>query len=474
MNTSQRILATLALAAAACALSTLACRGEPARPRNVLLVVIDTLRADRLGCYGYSRPTSPRLDALAASGTLYERNYSQASWTVPSMISMFTGVSVTQEEQAVPSSIPMLAEVLRRAGLETVAFPANAVLGDGRGFERGFERWDFAPNVDALELAARFESWHSARSPERPWFAWLQFIDPHHPYEPKPAHDRFNGPRPDQGALEPRWRAAQATVAERSRGVAARDLESAVEHMTSISNRYDGEVLACDSGVGRILDALAAKGELDETLVIVVSDHGEMLFEQPLQPYFVQARIDKSGGLPDGVADLFGNGHRSWFYEDLWNTPMILAGPGIPAARRVQSLSANLDVFPTILEALDLRREPWLEGESLFGGAQTTREHVLAHAYSTSAVRDRAGHKLITHPRRIWLLEGEGEDPAEYFDLTRDPLEQHSRAAESPTQVARLRALILDWIARSQRDAITTLTDAQRAALKAMGYIDGQ
>lgn len=474
MRTSHRIVAVAVLGLASVSAWMLACRAEPPRPRNVLLLVIDTLRADRLGCYGYPRPTSPRLDALAASGTLYERNYSQASWTVPSMISMFTGLSVTQEEQAVPSEIPMLAEVLRRAGLETVAFPANAVLGDERGFERGFERWDFAPNVDALELAARFEEWHAARSKDRAWFAWLQFIDPHHPYEPKPDHDRFTGPRPDHAAIEPRWRAAQATLAERSPNVETRALDSAVEHMTSVSNRYDGEVLACDSGVGRILDALSASGELDDTLVIVVSDHGEMLFEQPLQPYFVKARIDKTGGLPEGVADLFGNGHRSWFYEDLWNTPMILAGPGIPAARRVQSLSANLDVFPTILEALDLPREPWLEGESLFGGAQTTREHVLAHAYSTSAIRDRDGHKLITHPRRIFLLEGEGEDPAEYFDLTRDPLEQDGAAERSPAQVARLRALILEWIARSQRDVITTLTDAQRAALKAMGYIDGQ
>lgn len=452
------------------------CTTRVERPRNVLLLVVDTLRADRLGCYGYPRPTSPNIDRLAAGGTLYEHNYSQACWTVPSMISMLSGVSVTKDELAVPTSIPVLAEVLAHHGIETAAFPANAVLGNNRGFERGFSTWSEAPNVDAPELARRFAQWHAQREQAggeaRPWFAWLQFIDPHQPYEPKPEHDLFRGPRPDQERLAARWSAAQAEASQRSPNLAGRTLADATEHMTQLSNLYDGEVLAVDDGVGRVLETLRAAGELDNTLVILVSDHGEMLFEQRVQPYLVKDKIDTTGGLPGGVSDLFGNGHRPWYFENLWNTPMLLSGPGMPRGKRVSSLSANLDVFPTVLEALDLPRGSWLEGESLFGGAQTQRDRVLAYGHLTSAVREKAGLKLITHPRRLFLMEGEGDGPADLYDLEQDAHEDHSLAAQQPEQVTRLRAEILEWKARCDREAVLTSTPEQQEALRAMGYVD--
>jgi len=452
------------------------CGSKPERPRNVLLLVVDTLRSDRLGCYGYPRPTSPNIDELAAGGTLYENNYSQACWTVPSMISMLSGVSVTKDELAVPVSIPVMAEVLARHGLDTAAFPANAVLGHQRGFERGFATWDEAPNVSAPELAQRFAKWHGERAAKgtdsKPWFAWLQFIDPHQPYAPSLEHDRFDGPRPDHELLAARWKAAQQEASDRSPRLPGRKLEEAIAHMTEQSNLYDGEVLAVDDGVGKVLDTLRAAGELEHTLVILVSDHGEMLFEHRVQPYLVQDKLDSAGGLPDGVADLFGNGHRPWYFENLWNTPMILSGPGIPRGARVESLSANLDVYPTVLEALDLPRAPWLEGESLFGGAKTRRERVLAYGHLTSAVRESSGLKLIAHPRKLFLLEGEGDGPEELFDLGSDPCEDHSLAQQRPEDVARLRKEILEWKARCDREAVLTSTPEQQEALRQMGYVD--
>ncbi len=457
------------------------CQRETPRPTNVLLLVVDTLRADRLGCYGYPRPTSPNIDRLAARGTLYEHNYSQASWTVPSMISMLTGVSVTTEEQSIPASIKVLAEALHDRGMETAAFPANDVLGHERGFERGFDTWDFTAetvNADAQTLAQRFAGWHGARQKvdgkRRPWFVWMQFLDPHMPYQPKPAFDVFNGPRPDQKRMEARWRAALADAEQRSPNLAGKNLRESMDMMTHYSNLYDGEVRQADDAIGKIMETLEASGELETTLVIVVSDHGEMLFEHRLEPYFVKSRIDKMGGLPEGVADLFGNGHRSWFYEHLWNTPMIMAGPGMPIGKRVSSLSANLDIYPTVLEALDMKRAGWLEGESLFGGAQTRRERVLAHAYFTSAVREQAGLKLIQHPRNMFLLEGPGEEPVDFFDLAQDPYEEKNSANARPEDVERLRKQIADWIARAKREAMQDMTPAQRESLRQNGYIDAK
>ena len=476
-NLVQRSAGALALFAVLAALLG-GCHSKPKRPLNVLLLVVDTLRSDRLGCYGYPRPTSPNIDKLAAGGTLYENNYSQACWTVPSMISMLSGVSVTKDELAMPSSIPVLAEVLAKHGMETAAFPANEVLGHQRGFERGFQTWSEAPNADALELARRFTDWHQNRAgaaqgqSPRPWFAWMQFIDPHQPYEPKPEHNIFHGPRPDQEHVAARWQAADAEARASSPNLAGLSLDDAIEMMTSKSNLYDGEVLAVDDGVGRVLDCLRAAGELEQTLVILVSDHGEMLFEHRVQPYLVKDKIDTSGGLPEGVANLFGNGHRPWYFENLWNTPMILAGPGVPQGLRVSTLSANLDVYPTVLEALDLARAPWLEGESLFGGAKTQRERVLAYGHFTSAVREKSGLKMIAHPRRLYLLDGEGDGPQDLYDLERDPYEEESIDAKRPQDVVRIRAEIFAWKERCDREAVLTSTPAQQEALRAMGYVD--
>src|SRR5688572_18296046 len=135
---------------------------EPARARNVLLVVADTLRADRLGCYGYGRPTSPAIDALAAEGVLFESCHSQACWTLPSMVSLMAGVPVTKQETMLPE-LPVLAEALRAQGLFTAAFVANAAVGEHRGFERGFDHFGRCFEKRAEAVVESFEAWY------RPW-----------------------------------------------------------------------------------------------------------------------------------------------------------------------------------------------------------------------------------------------------------------------------------------------------------------
>jgi arylsulfatase A-like enzyme len=442
------------------------------RPKNVLLIVVDTLRSNRLGCYGYPRPTSPNIDRFAAGGALYERNYSQACWTLPSMISMMSGRSVVDEIKALPSNLPVLAEAMRTGGFETAGFVANAVLGQASGFSRGYDVYESPGNARAGEIADRFAAWSSSRGRAKPFFAWVQFIDPHHPYEPEAAHDVFHGPRPDQDVLRRRFEAAMPRVAEPPPAPATPAIEASIAQATSESNRYDGEVLAVDEGVGRILAALEASGDLADTLVILAADHGEMLYEHPQQPLIVQVVREEHGKLPEGVLDLFGRGHRPWYFEDLWRTPLILAGPGIPAGVRRTGLSANLDIAATILDAVGLRARSDQEGQSLWGGREPARDRVFAHGHQTSAVVETGGSKLFLHPPRLFLKPKDGPPLLEMHDLSTDPLEDLDVGETRPEERDRLANEIAAWHARSPHFDPSKVSAEQLKTLRNLGYTD--
>lgn len=452
-----------------------------ARPRNVLLLVVDTLRANRLACYGYGRPTSPHIDALARAGTLYRRNYSQACWTLPSMVSLMTGRSVVDEIKHLPAEAPVLGETLAAAGFETAAFVANQGLGRDSGFERGYPTFEVRDNVDALALAESFRAWHAARTEraqsgaeKRPWFAWLQFIDPHEPYEPDPAHDVFHGPRLDQPRLDAALALAREEAQALSPAPPTPSFEKARVRAIADSNRYDGEVLSADAGVGRVLDELRAAGELENTLVILCADHGEMLYEHRQQPIFTQGALKANGHLPAGVLDLFGHGHRPWYYDDLWNTPLLISGPGFPAGAERTTLSANLDLYPTVLEALGLAPRAELEGTSLWGGREADHVRVFAHGHRVSAVVERTGLKLVLEPPAMYLEAAQAPPHATLFDRALDPGEELDLAAARPAERARLEREIEAWRARSPRyDANRTAT-GQIRVLKHLGYIDDE
>jgi arylsulfatase A-like enzyme len=479
--TRARVAVQLALAlCAALAAVLLLVRGwtpvqaGPARPRNVLLIVADTLRADRLGCYGYPRPTSPNIDRLARSGTLYRRNYSQACWTLPSMISLMTGRSVVDELHQLPPQPPVLGEAAREAGCETAAFLTNQGLGPASGFQRGYDVCETLDNERAETLAASFVAWHSERGGERPWFAWVHFIDPHEPYEPDEAHDLFHGPRLDQAHIDEQLRFAQAEAAALSPDPRTQSLEQSIERATSDSNRYDGEVRSVDDGVGSILAELERSGDLADTLVIFCADHGEMLYEQRQQPLITQGALKANGFLPAGVLDLFGHGHRPWYYDPLWNTPLVLSGPGMPVNALRTELSANLDIFPTVLDALGLPQRSELEGTSLWGGREAEHERVFAHGHRTSAVVERGGLKLFLHPAGMFLEPAGSPDKPELHDLVSDPREELDLAQTRKAESERLVREILGWRARAPHYGPARTGEAQLQVLKKLGYVDGE
>ncbi|MFG0319141.1 MAG: sulfatase [Planctomycetota bacterium JB042] len=474
----------LALAAAVAACS------EPAvdRPTNVLLLVVDTLRADRLGVYGSSRPTSPRLDALAARGTLYESAYTQGTWTGPAMLSLMTGLYVSDEEERLPADRPVLAERLREAGLATAAFVGNPVLAHDRGFDRGFDHFD-APirGGRTSTVVERFADWHArwrsaTGASERGFFAWLHATDPHTPYAPPARFRRFDGrPRADEEALRERWSRFESPVAFEPEAARTATLDEAAASIRDQSNLYDAEVLTMDAAVGALIDLLEERGELDRTLIVVASDHGEELYEHLRYPEDLRVWIRQSPtGMGLGIEDLLERAHGSCFHDEVWRVPLILAGPGFPAGARRGGLAANLDLVPTILAALGRPVPPDVHGESLLGGRAPARRQVFGYSRRAAAVVDDRGFKFVDRRRKRELYPDWATGPEDrgtleqLFDLARDPGELVDVRDARPRVAGALEAAIDRWFAETARDVDRRLSDEDRDALRELGYLDGR
>ena len=459
------------------ALSCPACNSEDAatgRPRNVVLFVVDTLRADRLGCYGYERETSPTIDKLAEAGTLFERNYAQGYWTVPSMISMMSGLYVTDDETALTADAPTMCESLQGAGITTAAFVGNRVLTNSRGFERGLDHFEGPdPSGRAQTLVNRFAKWYTVNKQKlargKGFFAWIHAFDPHEPYRPKPEFRVFNGPRPGEAKLRKLWEREAERVLKVDPNGEHPSFEEAVAGIREESNLYDGEVLAVDAGVRRLIEVLRKAGELDRTLIIFAADHGETHCEHADYPQSVAARLKNKGQLDRGVRDLLLAGHRG-FRDDVWRTPLLMVGPGVPAGVRAEHLTANLDLYPTILDIFDVPAPRHLAGQSLWRSDGPSYARVFGHSFDTQAVIADDGFKLIEHSHARLQKKDEGPRPIELFRPTEDPAEVIDFAGSSGETAEKLRALIHAWQAEYKRSFISETSEEARQTLLDLGY----
>jgi len=449
---------------------------DPRRARNVILFVVDTLRADRMSCYGYGRETTPRIDAWAAGGALFRRNYSQGCWTVPSMISMMSGLYVFDEEQKLPAEKPTLAELLQRANIATAGFAGNEVLVNDRGFQRGFDHFD-GHKLDgrASVVVDHFLDWYEGYKKDDGghdgFFAWVHSTDPHSDYTPPEPFQIWSGePRLDEPEMGPIWR-EEIPRAEEHLLPDSPTIGQSLRGMRDMSNNYDGEVRSMDAAFGKMIDRLEADGILDETLIVFASDHGEILFEHPHYPQEIALKIKQTGGFPHAMQDLFAIGHRSWFHQELWNTPLIVAGPGTPAGVVDEKLRANLDIFTTVLAAFGLAKPSWIEGHDLREPESTGHDQVFGYGFETSAVIESTGKKLILHNRDRFLLDEDAPQPTELFDLNADPRERTDRSEMEAAEARRLTEAVRAWRERVKRPFSTEFSSRDEQALRNMGYI---
>ena len=332
-----RLLVVLLVASTACARAR-----PPSGPPNVVLICLDTVRADHLGCYGYGRPT-PTLDALAARSLVFREASATAGWTKPSVPSFLTGTYPSQHgvyegsahdeagevTDLLPSGALTLAEVFRQHGYATGAFVHNAQLRVGNGFEQGFDLYQ-QENMDAREIRWRALDWIDAwlddggkRGADRSFFLYLHFLDAHWPY-----------PAPEEWVT--RFAPAEATA--RFRGKESKALYAAInsgEHALTAEDRaalealYDGALGYLDFELGRFFAGLSLRGLAENTLVCVVADHGEEF----------------------GEHGKVGHGHGLW--ENLLHVPWILFRPG-SAPQRNDTPVSLIDLFPTLVAAAGL------------------------------------------------------------------------------------------------------------------------
>ena len=415
--------------------------GRP--PWHVVLIVIDTLRADHLGIYGYDRGTSPRLDAFARDAFVFERAISNSSWTRPAVASLLTsqtpfehGIHRESRKHTLAEGIPTLQRVLRDRGFRTAAFLTNAHY--KAGLDRDFdELWHGrAPAGEVYdEVLARLDELGEERL-----FLLVHNIDPHDSF----VHREGFSTRPASSTL----RHTSRLLSARRRGFLFEDpviTPLGADELGELRDNYDGEIRYVDHHIGRFLDALAQRGLAEETVVVITADHGEEFFD-----------------------------HGSWWhggtlYRELLHVPLMIRVPGMGAGR-LDEWVAGIDVLPTVAELADARAPPsargrslvpLLRGEPLAPRAILSATGMRRRGVLASVVVD--GHKLIRSP--------EGETIG-VFDLVRDPAERVNLKDDVELERRLVAALSRSRaIAPAERGRPMELDASEREALRALGYL---
>lgn len=436
-----------------------------AGPANVVLVSLDTTRADHLGAYGYGKATSPHVDELAREGVVFEDAIAAHTNTAPSHATLLSGLpprrhGVLRNGYRLAPGVVTLAEILQDGGYATAAFVSGWTLSRHVRLNRGFERYDdrmgrLGRRDAAATLEAALPWLREVAAAGRPFFLFFHLFDPHYPYDP-PAEwgRRFL----DDGRTD------FTTTLERAPGLASEWNMKPAEYAEVVS-RYDGEIAYADHHLGLLLDELAALGVLDESLVILVSDHGETLLER---------------------AWIFDHGGR--VYDEQIRVPFIVRLPfGRHGGARVAGQVTHLDLLPTVLDVLEIRPPAQLPGRSLLpyirgiGQPEPTRL-----AFSQAEPHPRrvpqldapplSKQGLVTAVRTLdrKLIEYPTEDGGyryELFDLAADPGERRDLSAERPGETARWSEVLRMKRSEAGPDAPRQdLPEEVRRGLEALGY----
>jgi arylsulfatase A-like enzyme/thioredoxin-like negative regulator of GroEL len=437
------VVAIAALIAVAGACSSI--RSRPAARPNVLIVTIDTLRADHIGSYGMRTAQTPVIDAIARRGTRFTTAIAHVPLTLPSHASLFTSLTPPRHgvrnnpEFVLPDAVPTLAERFKAAGYDTAAFvsgfPLHRRFGLGRGFDvydDRFPRGDgAAPYTErrAGATAAAVRDWFSRRGgagDAKPFFAWVHFFDPHRPYDaPEPFRSRFSG-RP-----------------------------------------YDGEIAYVDAELGEVLKSTGDESG-NRTILVVTADHGEGLDEH---------------GEPT---------HGLLIYDSTIRVPLVFAGPGIARARIVDSPVALVDVAPTLLDIVGLPALPSVDGRSLRGSVELRRGGPPSPSGETAAhppaAREERGDPIYVesmfgrlccgwaplHGIRdgVWMYIDAPEP--ELYDVASDPTERENVAAAHPEKLAAFqRAVRAAARAAGPAPAAAARTSESAERMASLGYLAG-
>jgi arylsulfatase A-like enzyme len=449
------------LAIALALLPFVGCSRPAPAPRNAIIIVIDALRADHLGCYGYQRPTSPHIDALAAGGTRFANGISTTPWTLPSMATMMTSLYPTVHGAMAPSDVlacmigapnchPVtvlddsrltLAEVLQRNGFATAAFvPGRGYTSQVFGFGQGFETFvDSRPETSAI--VAGFGEWLDRTLPKR-FFAYLHLAEVHAPYTGP--YNRYRADSPDaaeraraqaiaeevrryrefnfdpdyRGSMDGSLDAIAHLGPARLKPIGDRDLA----HLVAL---YDQGISYVDYWIGRLVEELDRRGLLENTVVFLAADHGDELHDH--------------GGFDHGAT----------FYEEMMHIPFILRVPHVGTGRVVDEQVGLIDVMPTLLDLLGIDDAPDVQGRSirplLSGGSLPERTLFGEAAMIPGLVASRTNRWKYIRPSGA---------PPELYDLAADPHEKVNLCTKDRAPCQPFDKQVLAW--RTEMEAAKT------------------
>ena len=425
---------------------------KPSKPRNVILILVDTLRADHLGTYGYPRPTSPNVDAFAAESLKFADARSQASCTFPSANSILTSRYPSAflgqpppSPLGIPESIRSIAEILAERGFRTAAVSASPVVRNtpgrfnpGAGFGRGFETfhedcvWRNAACVNraALPLIQSDDS--------RPFFLYLHYMDPHGPYEPPKNHRRrWALGRPEKKFV----RDGNPNPIGDMLYKGAPDPGATPEDLQYLMDLYDEEIAFFDGQFAELLKAVRDAGRMEDTILVFVSDHGEDFLEH--------------GHIK----------HCRTLFDSSIKTPFFLRLPGVEP-RVLDQPVQNLDVVPTLLDYLGIDTQGLtFEGESLRPLIEGTGE-LDPHQYGMQATLRSAAdgrHKLI---------HDLGKGSFELYDLAGDPKETKDALRGERRTFHRLRQALTAWLRKTEGTGKAEESLEAERRLRALGYLE--
>lgn len=403
--------------------------GSSKKDLNIILITLDSARADHLGAYGYDKNTSPNIDRIAAQGVLFKRATNQSSWTNPSIISILTSLyplvhGVEGRGKVVREELDTPIEVLRRHGYSAPSLSYLSTTPDYANV--GFEPVDEKDPISWLK-----------KNKARKFFLWLHFTNPHLPYSPGETYEKQFAP-------------AQVIAAKANPKVVAKvkkdviilrdDLSFNEADRAVIKALYDAEIREADEEIGNFLKEVRQLGLLDKTLVIITADHGEELFER--------------GGIGHTSTNKSGT-----LYEELIKVPLILRLPGkLPKGKVLEELVEGLDVMPTVFELAGLPLQPYFQGRSLLpmilGSKKDLKEAVFAETtpcgYQCKDENEPARLRAIRTDK--WkLIENSraGSLKYELYDLASDAAESVNLIEKNFDVSNRLKAELAKWRSRS-------------------------
>ncbi len=451
------------------------CAGCSKQRPNIVVIVLDTARPDYLSVYGHPRRTTPYLEELAAQSTRFDRAYSTSSWTLPAHASLFSGTlpeqhGATQQHPHVDEHVPLLAQRLAQGGYQTAGFSNNPWVSERTGLSRGFEqfqdRWkrgQKSPDEQHPTIQA-IDEWFGRRDVDRPFFLFVNLIEPHMPYVPPWSLAREFMPQ------QTTWAAAIARFfpkgqpqAVTHRHYAGKDPLSA-EEWSELAELYEGDLLACDQLTRAIMRQVDRNTDPENTLVFVLSDHGENL------------------GDHGHISHVFN------VYDSNLRIALLARGRGFEPGRHEERLAQIVDIYPTVLHAAGLDVEASCRGRDLRDELSAQRAMSASLDFPTLSLDTfpadlRASGVLKPFERELeaaigprYKLIHASDGSEQLFDLVEDPGELRPLALDrvpEPTVIGLRTALDAARAARPAARSATT-TEAQDSetleALRALGY----